>query len=114
MNSRKRANADSTSSNNPSAPCDNDTTAALHARIAELEAFKLHHQRVWGALSADEVALFAKTERALLEQNPGGFLSKLHDALFSRKAVEDPRPSIAPRWTSCSSACAWRRRGCRR
>jgi hypothetical protein len=91
MNSRKRANADSTSSNNPSAPCDNDTTAALHARIAELEEFKLHHQRVWGALSADEVALFAKTERALLEQNPGGFLSKLHDALFSRKAVEDAK-----------------------
>jgi chromosome segregation ATPase len=90
MNSRKRGNADSTS-DDPSAPCDDDTTAALHARIAELEAFKLHHQRVWGALSVDEVALFAKTERALLEQNPGGFLSKLHDALFSRKAVEDAK-----------------------
>ena len=78
MDSRKRANADSMSED-------------VLARIKELEAFKLNFQRVWGALSVDEVALFAKTERVMLEQNPDGFLSRLHDALFSRKSIEEAK-----------------------
>ena len=80
MDSRKRANMESTSDD-----------ALSQARIKELEVFKLNFQRVWGALSVEEVALLAKTERVMLEQNPGGYLSKLHDALFSRKSIEDAK-----------------------
>ena len=62
---------------------------AFEAHIKDLEAFRSNHQKVWGALTADELALFARSERRLLEQNPDGFLSKLHDALFCRKTIED-------------------------
>ena len=62
--------------------------STCEARLSELQAFKQNHEKAWGALTPDEVVLFAKYERALLAQNPGGFLSKYHDALFCRSAVE--------------------------
>jgi hypothetical protein len=53
-----------------------------------LQTFKQKHESVWGVLTPEEVALFGKCEQALLEQNPGGFLSKYHDALFCRSSME--------------------------
>jgi hypothetical protein len=58
------------------------------ARLNVLQAFKTKHEAVWGALTAEEVALFAKCEQTLMEQNPGGLLSKYHDAVFVRSSLE--------------------------
>jgi hypothetical protein len=58
------------------------------ARLNVLQAFKTKHEGVWGALTAEEVALFAKCEQTLMEQNPGGLLSKYHDAVFVRSSLE--------------------------
>jgi len=58
------------------------------ARLNVLQAFKTKHEAVWGALTAEEVALFAKCEQTLMQQNPGGLLSKYHDAVFVRSSLE--------------------------
>jgi hypothetical protein len=62
--------------------------STCETQLGALRAFKESHEKVWGALTADELALFVKCERALMEQNPDGFLCKYHDALFCRDAVE--------------------------
>jgi hypothetical protein len=62
--------------------------STCEARLGVLQAFKQKHESVWGVLTPEEVALFGKCERTLLEQNPGGFLTKYHDALFCRSSME--------------------------
>jgi chromosome segregation ATPase len=62
--------------------------AVCESQINTLQAFRNNYEKVWGALTADELVLFVKCERELLEKNPDGFLSKYHDALFCRSAVE--------------------------
>lgn len=95
MDSRKRAHpmSDETRERLVELEARNDVLserlAAYESHIKDLEAFKANHQKVWGALTAEELVLFAKSERQLLEESPSGFVSKLHDALFCRKSIED-------------------------
>lgn len=61
---------------------------ACESQMDALRMFKEHHDKVWGALTVDEVVLLSRAERGLLEQNPEGFLVQINDALFGRTAVE--------------------------
>lgn len=63
---------------------------AHDARLKELTEFRYDYQRAWGVLSADELAMFARTEhRLLMERNPVAFMERVHDAVFNRKIMEE-------------------------
>ena len=62
---------------------------ACETRVRELEEYKSQHQNVWGALSAEELTIFAKAGKLLLQQDPVAFMEKNHDAIFNRKVIEE-------------------------
>lgn len=63
--------------------------AMQDARLKELEKFKQDYELAWGALSPEEVAALARTEKKLqLEHNPVEFIKQVHDAVLSRNAIE--------------------------
>ena len=62
---------------------------AYELRIKELEEFKSQHHKVWGALSVEELAIFARADTLLIQQDPVAFMERNHDAIFNRKVIEE-------------------------
>jgi chromosome segregation ATPase len=62
---------------------------ACETRVRELEEFRTRYQNVWGALTADELIMFAHADKELLEHSPARFMERNHDAIFNRKIIEE-------------------------
>ena len=62
---------------------------ACETRIRKLEEYRSQHQKVWGALSAEELTIFTNAGKLLLQQDPVAFMEKNHNAIFNRKVIEE-------------------------